>query len=202
MTELPQEERKKGGRRQAVKTFLIADRTPMWFTVAALLAGAAGTYYLAPMLNAEFEQQKIKTDFVIRNYSDLRAKMEDFMGLYATVTQKLVTGQDIQQDVFKLQDIMGRVNAQNLSLLPMFTSEGGPKAAAQVTAAMNDMLNVIFANAGKTIATDEETKAYSTDVLTASQKLAPPLLELYIRIAEVGHLSPTEKNVDLAKDTK
>jgi hypothetical protein len=202
LTETSQDERKRGSRRQAVKTFLVADRTPMWFTVAALIAGAGGTYYFAPMLNAEFEQQKIKTDFVIRNYSDLRAKMEDFMGLYAMVTQKLVAGQDIQQDVFKLQEIMGRVNAQNLSLLPMFSTEGGPKAAAQVTTAMNGMLNVIFANAGKTIASAEETKAYSDEVLGASQKLVPPLLELYVRIGDVGHLSPTETNVDLAKDTK
>jgi len=35
-----------GGRRRrgkAVTAFLVADRAPMWFTVAALLAGSAGT---------------------------------------------------------------------------------------------------------------------------------------------------------------
>ena len=185
---------------RAVQSFLSGDRTPMWFTVLLLGAGSFGTYFLAPQVNAQFEAQKIRTDFVIRNYGDLRAKMEDFQGLYSVVAQKLVTGESVQAEVFKLQEIVGRVTAQNLSLLPMFTTEGGPKAAAQVNAAMNGMLNVIFANAGKKIESEEERAAYNGEVVAATQKLVPPLLELYVRIGEVGRLRPTEKNTQLQKN--
>ncbi|HEY4201125.1 MAG TPA: hypothetical protein VGM83_11230 [Devosiaceae bacterium] len=191
------QDEKKAPRRRAVQSFLVADRTPIWMTLMVLLAGAAGTYYLAPLVNAEFEAQKIKTDFVIRNYGDLRTKMEAFQGLYGVVTQKLAAGQDVQDDVFKLQQIIGEVSAQNLSLLPMFTSAGGPKAAADVNAAMNAMMGVIFANAGKSVESDAEVAAYTAQVTAASQKLVTPLLELYVRIAEVGRLNPTEKDTDL-----
>ena len=190
----------KARKSRAVHSFLSGDRTPMWFTVLLLCAGSFGTYYLAPQVNAQFEAQKIRTDFVIRNYGDLRAKMEDFQGLYSVTAQKLVTGDTIQTEVFKLQEIIGRVSAQNLSLLPMFTTEGGPKAASEVNAAMNGMLNVIFANAGKKIASEQERAAYNGEVVAASQKLVPPLLELYVRIGEVGRLRPTEKNAQLQKD--
>lgn len=188
-----------GAPRGRVRSFLVADRAPMWFTLFALLFGAGGTYFVAPQVNAQFEVQKIKTDFVIRNYADLRTKMEDFQGLYAVVSQKLAAGEDVRADVSRLQELVGRVNAQNLSMLPMFTKEGGPKAAAGVTVAMNGMINVLFAHAGQTIETPEQVAAYSGEILKASQALAVPLLELYVRIGEVGRLEPTEKDVELEK---
>lgn len=169
----------------------------MWFTLVVLLAGAMGTYYLAPQVNAQFEAQKLRSDFVIRNYNDLRVKMEDFQGLYSSVVQRLVTGADVQADVFRLQELVARVGAQNLSLMPMFTAEAGPKAASEVNAAMNGMLNVLFANAGKVIETDEQIAAYQAEVSAATAALVVPLLELYVRIGEVGRLNPTEKNAQL-----
>lgn len=184
-------------RRQAVKTFLVADRTPMWFTMLALLAGALGTYFLAPQVNARFEEQKIKTDFVIRNYNDLRLKMEDFQGLFVVATQKMAAGEDVRADALRLQELIARVSAQNLSMLPMFTSAGGPKAAAEVNMAMNGMLQVLFDNAGKSIDAEPDVAKYNAAVAGATQKLVPPLLELYVRIGEVGRLSPTEKETDL-----
>lgn len=183
--------------KRVVREFLVADRTPMWFTLAALLFGATGTYYLAPSVNAQFEAQKIKSDFVIRNYSDLRSKMEDFQGLYAVVAQKMVAGEDVRADIFKLQDIRGRVSAQNMSLLPMFTHADGPLAASEVNAAMNGMMNVLFAGARKKLDDDAQSAEFSKDVALANQKLVKPLLKLYVRIAEVGRLNPTPEDTDL-----
>lgn len=184
-------------RRRIVTSFLGGDRTPMWFTLIVLLAGAAGTYFLAPQVNAQFEAQKLRTDFVVRNYNDLRVKMEDFQGLYSVVAQKLVTGEPVQGDVLRLQELVARVGAQNLALLPMFTAEAGPKATAEVNAALNGMINVIFANAGKVIESDEQVAAYQAEVMAATNALVVPLLELYVRIGEVGRLNPTEKNAEL-----
>ena len=184
-------------RRRAVTSFLAGDRTPMWVTLLVLLAGATGTYYLAPQVNAQFEAQKLRTDFVLQNYNDLRLKMEDFQGLYSTVALKLVTGEPVQAEVFRLQELVARVGAQNVALLPIFTAEAGPKAASEVNAAMNGMINVIFAHAGTVIETDDEVAAYQAEVMAATNALVVPLLELYVRIGEVGRLNPTEKDVEL-----
>lgn len=187
----------RGRRREAVKTFLYADRAPMWFTAAALLAGAGGTYFLAPQINAKFEAQKIKTDFVIRNYNDLRAKMEDFQGLYLVATQKLAAGEDVGPDILKLREIMGRYSAQGLALVPMFTVASGSQSIADVNYAMNDMIGVLVANNGKTLGSDPAAMtAYNAQVVEALGKLAVPLMELYVRIGEVGQLKPTEMNVE------
>lgn len=186
--------RKRG---QAVRSFLSGDRTPMWFTLFALMAGAAGTYFVAPQVNAQFEAQKIKTDFVIRNYQDLRIKMEDFAALYASAVQKQVGGESVQAEFMKLQELVARISAQNTALMPMFVSEGGPRSVAEVHAALNELLQVIIQHAGQDLTAPEATQAYSARVDAAQKKLAAPLLELYIRIAEVGNLSPTEKDVEL-----
>ena len=190
-------EKPKGRRRQAVKAVLTGDRTPMWFTLLALIAGAGGTYFISPRVNAQFESQKIKTDFVIRNYNDLRSKMEDFQALYVIASQKLAAGDDAKADVMKLQELVARVGAQNIAMMPMFTSANGPKAAGQVTSAMNGMIGVLFGNAGKTIETPEQVAAYNAEVNKASQELVRPLLELYVRIGDVGRLRPTETTTDL-----
>ena len=190
----------KGRRRRAVKSFLIADKTPMWFTAFALLLGASGTYLIAPLVNSEFETQKIKTDFVIRNYNELREKMEDFQGLYVATTQKQAADEDIRGDVVRLQELTARVSAQNISMLPMFTTANGPKAAGQVTVAMNGMVTVLFANAGKAIETDEAVTAYNGEVAAATQALVPPLLELYVQIGRVGRLRPTAVGTDLKEE--
>ena len=189
----------KGRRRRAVKSFLIADKTPMWFTAFALLLGASGTYLIAPLVNSEFETQKIKTDFVIRNYNELREKMENFQGLYVATTQKQAAGEDIRGDVIRLQELTARVSAQNISMLPMFTTANGPKAAGQVTTAMNGMITVLFLNAGKHIETDEAVTAYNGEVTAATQALVPPL-ELYVQIGRVGRLRPTAVGTDLKEE--
>lgn len=186
-------------RGDAIKAFLVADRTPMWFSAFILVLGGLGTYFLAPRVNAQFEEQKIKSDFVIRNYGDLRAKMEDFQGLYAVATQKLAAGESVRAEVLKLQELTARINAQNIALLPMFSNETGPKAAAELNNALNGMLQVIFANAGKKIESEAEVAAYNAEVLKATQKMVLPLLELYVRIGDVGRLRPVEKDQELAK---
>lgn len=187
----------KAPRGRAVRSFLSGDRTPMWFTIAALLAGAGGTYFIAPAVNAQFEAQKIRTDFVIRNYNDLRLKMEDFQGLYTATFQRFVAGENVQADVVRLQEMGARIGAQNLAMMPMFKTAEGPVAAGAVTVAVNGMLNVMFANAGKSFETPEAHAGVMGQYEAANGQLAKALLELYVRIGEVGNLDPTPASTDL-----
>ncbi|MFT4098822.1 MAG: hypothetical protein QM651_17015 [Rhodoblastus sp.] len=181
------------------REFLSGERTPIWYTLLLSGLGVIGAYVVAPSVNAQFEAQKLRTDFVIRNYNDLRAKMEDFQGVYVVAAQKVAGGQEALADVLKLQELVARVSAQNIALLPMFDNAAGPRAAAEVNVAMNGMLNVLFAHAGAKVETDADRAAYNQEVLKATQALVKPLLELYVRIGEVGHLKPTEKDRDLAE---
>lgn len=185
--------------KKVVREFLAGDRTPMWYTIVLSLLGVIGAYFVAPTVNAKFEAQKIRTDFVIRNYSELRAKMEDFQGVYVVAAQKIAGGQEVLTEILRLQELIARVSAQNISLLPMFDEAAGPKAAAEVNAAMNGMLNVLLANAGAKIETETQRAAFNDQVVKATQTLVKPLLELYVRIGEVGNLKPTEKDKDLAE---
>ncbi|MGB3500116.1 MAG: hypothetical protein WBA44_00710 [Mesorhizobium sp.] len=169
----------------------------MWFTIAALFAGASGTYFIAPAVNAQFEAQRIRTDFVIRNYNDLRMKMEDFQGLLQTTFQRFVGGDDVLADVMKLQDLAARVGAQNLAMMPMFKTSDGPQAAAAVTAAVNGALNVMFENAGKSFETAEAHTEITRQFQASNANLARALLALYVSIGEIGNLDPTSLDVDL-----
>lgn len=178
----------------------MADRTPMWFTLLALLAGAGGTYFVAPRVNAEFEAQKIKTDFVIRNFNDLRQKMEDFQGTFVVASQKVAAGEPARDEVSRLQELVARVGAQNVSMMPMFTTANGPKAAGEVTTAMNAMVGALFANAGKVAETPEQVAAFNAEINKASQGLIKPLLQLYVEIGKVGRLQPTDAATDLKEE--
>lgn len=186
--------------REVVKAALMADRTPMWFTLLALLAGAGGTYFVAPRVNAEFEAQKIKTDFVIRNFNDLRQKMEDFQGTFVVASQKVAAGEPARDEVSRLQELVARVGAQNVSMMPMFTTANGPKAAGEVTTAMNAMVGALFANAGKVAETPEQVAAFNAEINKASQGLIKPLLQLYVEIGKVGRLQPTDAATDLKEE--
>jgi len=172
----------------------------MWFTLLALLAGAGGTYFVAPRVNAEFEAQKIKTDFVIRNFNDLRQKMEDFQAGFVIASQKVAAGEPAREDVSRLQELIARVGAQNISMMPMFTTANGPKAAGEVTVAMNAMVSFLFANAGKTVETPEQVAAFTAELNKTSEGLVRPLLELYVEIGKVGRLQPTETATDLKEE--
>lgn len=184
-------------RREVVASFLVADRTPMWVTLFLLLVGAGGTYFLAPRVNAQFEAQKIKTDFVIRNYTDFRGKMEDFQGIFMLSAQKASAGEDVKADVARLYELSGRISAQTLSMLPIFTSQEGPKASVELNLALNGMITFLADHSGKAPNTDVELQAFNEQMVAALAKMIPPVLELYVRIGEVGRLNPTEKGEDL-----
>jgi hypothetical protein len=83
-------------------------------------------------------------------------------------------------------------------MLPMFTTAEGPKATAELNQALNGMITFLVENAEEKPTTDAALKTFNTNMVAALTKMIPPLLELYVRIGDVGRLSPTEKDIDLA----
>jgi len=109
----------------------------------------------------------------------------------------VAAGQDARADVSRLQELAAKVGAQNISMMPMFTTANGPRAAGEVTAAMNGMIGALFSNAGKTVETPQQVAAYNAEINRASQALIKPLLVLYVEIGKVGKLQPTAVTTDL-----
>jgi hypothetical protein len=126
--------------------------------------------------------------------------MEDFQGTFVIASQKVAAGEDARTEVSRLQELVARIGAQNMSMMPMFTTANGPKAAGEVTVAMNGMVGVLFSNAGRTVETPEQVASYNAEVNRASQALIKPLLTLYVEIGKVGRLQPTDAATDLKEE--
>ncbi len=58
-------------RRNKVLEFLCAEKMPLWVTFMLFIMTAVGTYLLAPVINQEFERQKIRSAYVVENLNNL-----------------------------------------------------------------------------------------------------------------------------------
>lgn len=67
----------------STKDFLIEwlnqEKMPLWLNMLLIAAAALGTYQVAPHLNAKFEQQKIRSAFVIDALDNLNAQTSDLV---------------------------------------------------------------------------------------------------------------------------
>jgi hypothetical protein len=193
--EQPLPRRRKVGR--SVQTFLVSDRSPMWMTLGVLLMGATGTYYLAPRVNAEFEAQKLKSDFVVKNYNDLRLKTEDLMALTGLITNKMARSENVDGEIIRLLDINSRLVAHAITLLPMFTHAEGPQAIVDLQLAMRALTDYVQENAGRKLETEEDITAHSQAMVQLTGKIVPPMLQMLVRVADIGGLRPVEATTDL-----
>jgi len=55
------------------------EKIPLWLNVVLIIAAAGGTYVIAPSLNAKFEQQKIRSAFVIDALDNLNSQTSDLV---------------------------------------------------------------------------------------------------------------------------
>lgn len=69
--------------------FLTATETPLWFVIVGVLGSAFGTYLLAPKINREFEKQKVRTEFVIRNLDALNSRTQELVSEISVMNLKI-----------------------------------------------------------------------------------------------------------------
>lgn len=66
-------------RRDFVVAWLNQEKLPLWLNIVLIVAAAVGTYKVAPHLNAKFEQQKIRSAFVIDALDNLNSQTSDLV---------------------------------------------------------------------------------------------------------------------------
>lgn len=66
-------------RRDFVVAWLNQEKVPLWLNIVLIAAAALGTYKVAPHLNAKFEQQKIRSAFVIDALDNLNSQTSDLI---------------------------------------------------------------------------------------------------------------------------
>lgn len=59
--------------------WLNQEKVPLWLNILLIAAAALGTYKVAPHLNAKFEQQKIRSAFVIDALDNLNSQTSDLV---------------------------------------------------------------------------------------------------------------------------
>lgn len=69
-----------------VRNILIRDTIPVWLSLILMILGAAATYWLAPKINAEFELQSARREFLVKNLENFS---NDTKGLIDVISKSV-----------------------------------------------------------------------------------------------------------------
>lgn len=83
---------------RAIYHFLISEKMPIWLTLASGIAVAAGTYYLAPKINVIFEQEKIRSAYLLENLKNLNTDTSQLLSLVGRFNNKAIRQDEIDQE--------------------------------------------------------------------------------------------------------
>ncbi|MDX8518738.1 hypothetical protein [Mesorhizobium dulcispinae] len=81
---------------------LLKDTIPVWLSLILMVLGAWATYWLAPKINAEFELQSARREFLVKN---LESFSSDTKGLIDVISKGVN-----ETDKLKYQAIIAEVN--------------------------------------------------------------------------------------------
>ncbi|RWB66813.1 hypothetical protein [Mesorhizobium sp.] len=81
---------------------LVRDTIPVWLSLILMVLGAAATYWLAPKINAEFELQSARREFLVKNLENFSS---DTRGLIDVISKGVN-----ETDREKYQAIISDVN--------------------------------------------------------------------------------------------
>lgn len=86
-------------------SILTQSQMPVWLTLVAGILGFLVTYWLVPELNQKFEQQRIRTEFVISKLDALNVRTNNLVGLIAVLNNRVINGDpntpDLNEDLFR-----------------------------------------------------------------------------------------------------
>lgn len=100
-----------------IRDVLIKSDMPVWMTLLIMLFGGIITYFFVPYFNEEFEKQKIRTSYIIKNMETLNNDSVQFLNLlkrYNVVDKKEKKSniyQELEDGITKLQWKILELNA-------------------------------------------------------------------------------------------
>lgn len=148
--------------------FLLADKMPVWLSlassiIAAVLAGYA-TYRLAPSINAKFEVQKAHAQYVMDNLKLLNSDTAELFSITASIDQKIGNGRDVpDSDIDSVRRLITRLQWRATEYETLFKDEKSRLVIKNYVASLNDFGNVLEGAQG----VDSLTK-----ILRAAKELA------------------------------
>ena len=66
-----------------VFAFLVRDTIPIWLSLLLMILGAGATYVLAPKINAEFEIQAARREFLVKNLENFSGDTKELIDVVA-----------------------------------------------------------------------------------------------------------------------
>lgn len=81
---------------------LVSDSIPVWLSLVLMLLGAVATYYIAPLINEQFEIQAARREFLVKNLEDFSSNTKDLID----VISKSVN----ENSQFKYDDLVSDAN--------------------------------------------------------------------------------------------
>lgn len=107
-----------------MRSVLLEKQMPVWLTLLILVSGAAGTYLLLPRVNQEFEQQRIRTEFVISKLEALNQKTNELISNITVLNNRVLRQSPVSEE---MKDGIGRniveLQWKAIELSVMFNSE-------------------------------------------------------------------------------
>jgi len=58
---------------------LVADSIPVWLSLFLMIIGAIATYYVAPLINEQFEIQGARREFIVKNLEEFSGSTKDLI---------------------------------------------------------------------------------------------------------------------------
>jgi len=81
---------------------LVSDTIPVWLSLVLMLCGAVATYYIAPLINEQFEMQTARREFLVKN-------LEEFSGNAKTLID-VVSKAVNEKSQFKFDSLVADAN--------------------------------------------------------------------------------------------
>jgi tRNA A22 N-methylase len=72
---------------------LFETSTPLWVTLVGFCIATFGVYYITPLINANLEKQKIKTEYVIRSLDNINTRTQEMLAELSVANRKIVADQ-------------------------------------------------------------------------------------------------------------
>ncbi len=164
--------------------------SPRYMNLLIVLIGAIGTYYLSPLVNSQFEAQKVRSDFVITNLGELRAETKDLLAALALFNQHIQTRSDVSVQFDTVLTAISRLQGQAISLYFVITDDTKLKKIADYQHSLADLMIALKAamakNADKSVSTDD---VMSTSA-TANTAFIRSTIDVFATIGDLGGLKP------------
>lgn len=82
--------------------FLANEHMPIWLTLLLFLATGTGTYFIAPLINENFEMQKIRSAYVVKSIDSINSDSQDILqavsiAIHSTADGKPISASTIEE---------------------------------------------------------------------------------------------------------